>query len=60
MDRQTVNIVFLCIIIEFFRRDERILDEVTNPTVESLKEHKFVPKTIFEKNTSPGLEKNLK
>ncbi len=51
---------FNLIMSTFFRRDERILDEVTNPTVESIKEHKFVPKTIFERNTSPGLEKNLK
>ena len=43
--------------IFFCRREERRLEEDASQT-ESLKELK-IPKTIFEKNTSPGLEKNL-
>jgi len=39
------------------RREDRRLEEDASQT-ESLKELK-IPKTIFEKNTSPGLEKNL-
>ncbi|XP_071441867.1 small integral membrane protein 12-A [Hetaerina americana] len=40
------------------RREERLLNEelkkdLTN--VDSLKEKKFVPKTVFEKNVSPSL-----
>lgn len=37
------------------RRAERLLDE--SGTVSTLKEHAFVPKTIFEKNLSPSLQK---
>ena len=43
------------------RREERRLDELEmDPSkVESIREHAFVPRTIFEKNVSPSLKKNL-
>lgn len=44
------------------RRDERLLNEelkdLTN--VDSLKEKKFVPRTVFEKNVSPSLLESKK
>jgi len=40
------------------RRDDRRLEEESN-NVESLKNQNFVPKTIFEKNTSPTLKKEI-
>ena len=43
------------------RRQERELEELekTDPTstTELLKQRSFVPKTIFERNVSPGLQK---
>ena len=41
-------------------RDERLLKELENTdakAMDSLKEKKFVPKSIFEKNVSPSLQK---
>ena len=39
-------------------REDRMLSEAKDPLhYESLKERKFVPKTVFETNKSPSLEK---
>lgn len=41
------------------QREERLLKDVDTldaKHIESLKEKKFVPKTIFEKNVSPSLQ----
>lgn len=41
------------------QREERLLKDLDNLDsghIESLKEKKFVPKTIFEKNVSPSLQ----
>lgn len=43
------------------QREERLLQNIENTdakVVESLKEKKFVPHTIFEKNVSPSLIQN--
>ncbi|XP_023322836.1 small integral membrane protein 12 [Eurytemora carolleeae] len=42
------------------RREERRLDELEKDSekVESIREHSFVPQTIFEKNVSPSLKKD--
>jgi len=43
------------------RREERRLEELKESNaanVESIKEHTFVPKTIFEKNVSPSLKRD--
>jgi hypothetical protein len=43
-----------------FRREERELAELEDPSTlinQPIKEKSFVPKTIFERNVSPGLRK---
>ncbi len=40
-------------------REERLMQNIEKDkaiSVDSLKEHKFVPRSIFEKNVSPSLE----